>query len=321
MTTRHVACAADQNYVGHCAAMLDSLFLSNPDSEFHIHFLHPPTFDRVDRDRLEQFVVARGGRISFWPIPDRDVAGLPTMAIIPKAMWYRIFLPDLLPHVDRVLYLDADTLVVDDIGPLFTGPLDGAYVAAVANVLEPEFADRAQRLGLPASQTYFNSGVLVLNLEAMRADRCTDHIVQYARSESLHWPDQDALNVVLGARCILLHPRWNCMNSLYLFAEARDVFADGEVDEACARPAIVHFEGPQFMKPWHYLSKHPYRSTYLTHRAATPWPDVAIQGRTLSNRMLRPLPTTTRLLVLERWYHARNAFERRAASVSNRSSR
>jgi hypothetical protein len=75
------------------------------------------------------------------------------------------------------------------------------------------------------------------------------------------------------------------------------------------------------MKPWHYLSKHPYRATYLTHRAATPWPDVAIQGRTLCNRVLRPLPTATRLVVLERWYQARHAFERRAASVSSRSSR
>ena len=129
--------------------MLDSLFLSNPDNEFHVHFLHPPSFHPVDRASLERFVGEHGGRISFWPIADDDVAGLPTMTIIPKAMWYRIFLPDLLPDVDRVLYLDADTLVVDDVTPLFDQPLGHAYVAAVANVLEPEFANRVQTLGLP----------------------------------------------------------------------------------------------------------------------------------------------------------------------------
>ena len=302
MATRHVACAADQNYVGHCAAMLDSLFLSNPDIEFHLHFLHPPSFEPVDRDRLDRFVARAVATSRSGRSPTMMSPASATMTIIPKAMWYRIFLPDLLPDVDRVLYLDADTLVVDNVTALFDQPLDDAYVAAVANVLEPEFADRPQKLGLPASQTYFNSGVLLLNLEAMRADRCTDRIVEYARSESLQWPDQDALNVVLGSRCILLHPRWNCMNSLYVFPEASDVFAAGQVDEACPRPAIVHFEGPQFMKPWHYLSKHPYRATYLAHRAATPWPDMHIQGRTLRNRVLRPLPTATRLLVLDRCY-------------------
>src|SRR5262249_6196486 len=131
------------------------------------------------------------------------------------------------------LYLDADTLVVDDLAPLFTHGLDGRYVAAVANVLEPQFADRPQKLGLPAGQPYFNSGVLLLNLAAMRADHCTERILHCARTEPLLWPDQDALNLVLGARSVMVHPRWNCMNSLYLFPQARDVFGAREVDEAC----------------------------------------------------------------------------------------
>jgi lipopolysaccharide biosynthesis glycosyltransferase len=315
MTELHVACAADEAYVGHAAAMLDSLFVSNPGADIHVHFLHPPDFRADDLARLERFVRANGAQLASWAIADQMVAGLPTMDRVPKVMWYRIFLPDLLGDVERVLYLDADTLVIDDVTRLHTQPLDDAYVAAVANVLEPQFADRAQRLGLPPTQPYFNSGVLLFHLEAMRRDGCTAQIVDYARTQPLLWPDQDALNVVLGSRCVMLHPRWNCMNSLYLYPDAREVFEPGAVDEACGRPAVVHFEGPDLAKPWHYLSKHPYRAAYLRHRAATPWPDVEIEGRTLRNLMLRPLPTPTTITVLERWWRARAAIERQVKRV------
>ena len=268
--------------------MLDSLFLSNPDNEFHVHFLHPPSFHPVDRASLERFVVEHGGRISFWPIADDDVAGLPHDDHHPEGD----VVPDLpaRPAPRRrsgALPRCRHPFVVDDVTPLFDQPARRCLTSRPSPTCSSlEFANRVQTLGLPASQTYFNSGVLVLDLAAIRADHCTDRIVEYARSESLLWPDQDALNVVLGSRCILLHPRWNCMNSLYVFPEGSDAFATGQVDEACARPAIVHFEGPQFMKPWHYLSKHPYRSTYLAIVPPTPWPDVHIQGRTLRNRVL-----------------------------------
>jgi lipopolysaccharide biosynthesis glycosyltransferase len=306
--TWHVACAADERYVGHCAAMLHSLLeraRAASSREVVVHFLHAPTFPTPTRDQLAAFVATNGGRFTPWEIADDRVAGLPTMDRIPRTMWYRIFLPELLPDVERVLYLDADTLVVDDLAPLFDRPLDGAYVAAVPNVFEPRFAQRPQELALPRAQPYFNSGVLLFDLARMRDDGCTQQIVRMAKNEPLLWPDQDALNVVLGGRQVTLHPRWNAMNSLFLLREAQATFGAETVRDACARPAIVHFEGPALSKPWHYLNKHPYRAEYLRHRRATPWPDVAVEGRTWSNRLLRPLPTRAAMEVLGRWQWAR----------------
>jgi lipopolysaccharide biosynthesis glycosyltransferase len=140
--------------------------------------------------------------------------------------------------------------------------------------------------------------VLLFNLDEMRDAGCTDAIVAYARDRVLRWPDQDALNVVLGGRCVALHPRWNCMNSLFMLPEASAVFGSAVVHAARAEPAIVHFEGPAVTKPWHYLSKHPYRRSYEGHREATPWPDVDVGGRTLVNRVLRPLPAAATLSLL-----------------------
>jgi lipopolysaccharide biosynthesis glycosyltransferase len=134
----------------------------------------------------------------------------------------------------------------------------------------------------------------------MRRDDCTSRIEAFAKGRPLLWPDQDALNVVLGDRRIALHPRWNCMNSVFQMPEARAVFGEGTVRDACRDPAIVHFEGPSLVKPWHYLSKHPYRRAYRRHRAATPWPSYELEGRTWRRRMLKPLPTRAAVAVLSR---------------------
>ena len=73
-----------------------------------------------------------------------------------------------------------------------------------------------------------------------------------ARDE-LEWPDQDALNVVLGARRFALHPRWNRMNSLLLFPSDADVFGAEPSREARERPGDPPLRGPGANKPWHYL--------------------------------------------------------------------
>jgi lipopolysaccharide biosynthesis glycosyltransferase len=96
--------------------------------------------------------------------------------------------------------------------------------------------------------------------------------------------------VALAPKCRFVHPRWNCQNSLFFWPEAREVFGDATVDEAIANPAILHFEGPELAKPWHYLCEHPLREQFWTHVRQTPWPDPPIQGRTLKNMARKHLP-------------------------------
>jgi lipopolysaccharide biosynthesis glycosyltransferase len=148
---------------------------------------------------------------------------------------------------------------------------------------------------------YFNSGLLLLNLAALRRDGMSARLAAFGRegARRLKWPDQDALNALLGERCLPLHPRWNCQNSLFYYPWARRTFDAGTVAEALRDPAILHFEGGGIVKPWHYLSRHPYRARYLEHRRATPWPEVVLEGRTALNRLLHPLPTPWTIAILK----------------------
>jgi lipopolysaccharide biosynthesis glycosyltransferase len=209
------------------------------------------------------------------------VAALPEVKPFTRAMWFRILLPELLPDVDRVLYLDVDTIVTAPLTPLWETDISGHNLAAVTNVVEPWRGNRAADLGLPGPESYFNSGVLLLNLAELRA---TDAIRQLRecvaqRGDELIWPDQDALNLVLGDRRLALHPRWNCMNIFFWLPEAKEMFGEEVLADAMAHPGIRHFEGPSVNKPWHVGCEAAGRELYFAHRRAGPWPRVRRIGR------------------------------------------
>lgn len=232
-------------YARHARHLLRSLLA---DERVRVHVLHSWRLGPVARARLR---AGAGARVRLHRVPDRVVAGLPVNGPFTQAMWFRCLLPALLPEAERCLYLDVDTLVLDDLAPLWALDLGDAWLGAVTNVPLPIHAGRAERWGVPDAR-YFNSGVLLLHLEALRRDGAMPAVLRFAREHpDLGWPDQDALNVVLGERRLALAPRWNAMHSVLRFPWAAERFDEVELAEARARPAIRHFEGPGQNKPWH----------------------------------------------------------------------
>lgn len=284
MGTLHVACATSESYAPHAATMLHSVIAHRGGLDVHAHVLHPPALRRRTAAGLRATVESAGGRIDLHPIGDERVAGLPDLLErgLPLTLWYRVHLPELLPGVARVLYLDCDVLALDDLRPLWEIDLAGAYAGAVTNVWEPWNAGHPERLGLDP-RDYFNSGVLLLDLEAIRRDAVMERVLDYATTHELTWADQDALSVVLGPGHARLHPRWNAMNSVLMFPEAEAVFGPELVAEARARPGLRHFEGPTVNKPWHLLCGWRDREAYRRHRRATAWPRYVPAGITPGN--------------------------------------
>jgi UDP-glucose/galactose:(glucosyl)LPS alpha-1,2-glucosyl/galactosyltransferase len=283
-----VAAAADEAYAPHAATLFHSLLVGNDPASVRVHLLHPPEFSARTIRRIDAMVEGMGASAEFHRIDGAAVQGLPSAGRISRVMWYRLLLPDLLPHAERVLYLDCDTLVLDQLAPLWEMDISDSALAAVSNVFPMDLRRRPEQLGIE-QHSYFNSGVLLMNLEVWRGRSYGEQIGRLARdqAERLIFPDQDALNLVLGSQRINLHPRWNAQNSVFYFPWAVEVFGEQMVAEARTDPAIVHFEGPAYAKPWHYGSTHPYQQRYLEHRAQTPWPRVRLEGTPLAERFRR----------------------------------
>jgi lipopolysaccharide biosynthesis glycosyltransferase len=285
----HIACVVDRAYVPHCGVMLHSL-LSHATGSTIVHLLHGTDLQARDLSDLGRVVQRFDAELVLHPMAHEHFAGLPMSARFPAPEWYRLRLPELLNDVERVICLDCDLVVLDSLQPLWEMPLDGAVLAAVTDPLFPHLDARwVAGLGIRNPADYFNSGVLVMDLQAMRTEGAMPRVAEFARGHAgpLPYPFQDALNALFHGRRLRLHPRWNVQTTFYERGLA-PVFAAEPLRSALADPAIVHFLGP--WKPWHYRCKHPQRALYARFRAQTPWAQWQLEGRTLKHRFLRLLP-------------------------------
>jgi lipopolysaccharide biosynthesis glycosyltransferase len=304
-----VALALDSSYVAPASAVIRSCLLRHSGRELRFEVVHDGSISNSHLRRLEEMCLADGSEIYLHRMADRLLRSLPLIGRFGPIVWSRLFLPQLLDEASRVLYLDCDVLVLDRLDPLWQLDLGASVVAAVANVIEPAAREHVERIGVSAVGGFFNSGVILFDLDRMRSEGSSDQLVKFARDygEKLLWPDQDALNVVFNRRWHSLHPRWNAQNNLWSWrAGAIELFGAQRVDEAVRDPAIRHFEGPSVAKPWHYLSPVPHRDVYLDTLAQTPWADEPLEDRTISTRLIARLPRRWQLGVYRRVLNARS---------------
>src|SRR4051812_15508458 len=154
----HVAFPTDSSYLPWCATAIQSC-ADHDGSALRFHVLHDGTIDEGDQDRLEKMAARTGASLVFYGFDSADIAHLPAVDRFGRVVWLRMMLPDILPDLDRVLYLDADTFIVEPLRWLWQQPLGEAPLAAVANVAEPGNHPHIKELGILDPAGFFNSGV------------------------------------------------------------------------------------------------------------------------------------------------------------------
>lgn len=289
--------AADANYAPHVGAMLHSAFSATPGEPMRVHFLHRPGFDAAEAGRLQRLCAAHGAQFEAVEVDPAWLEDLPVGGWYVQEAWYRVFMPRILPAVDRVLWLDADTIVRSSLKPLWETPLQGKSLAAVPNAVLHAAADTVARLGIADRRQYFNTGVLLLDLARMRAEESESRLraAAAAKREWIRFADQDVLNCVYHGNFVRLPLAWNVLTHSYInVPETLRVHGADEFREAMREPRILHFTGRLAKKPWSYRCSHPHRDLYLRHRAAAGWPPPADPDRSLGARIVRHTPLRLR---------------------------
>jgi lipopolysaccharide biosynthesis glycosyltransferase len=182
---------------------------------------------------------------------------------------FRLVVGSSLPgDVSKVIYLDADLLIQRDIFELWEQDMQGKIVLAVQDSYIQKLPARYVPARAEADQPYFNSGVMVINLEAWRMAEIEQCCLEAARrlAHRTKWLDQHVLNACLAGRWGRLTPVWNKQFFLDVFPDWRcGPYAEKEFLEARSDLAIIHFSSRT--KPWHTFCDHP-RQDVLAYRAA-----------------------------------------------------
>jgi len=185
--------------------------------------------------------------------------------------YFRFFLPEVMAEYDKVLYLDSDVTVMKDVAALFSTDVSGYLAAAVRDI---DFAGVYASNDFPSEDTvqpsrqayardvlelkdpysYFQAGVMLMNLAEIRKTLKTEEMLQVARAHQYLYLDQDVLNMAFQGRIKLIDMRWNVLfdwnhqRIQNIFRKAPTAYFK-EYMASRQDPFIVHFGGT--LKPWH----------------------------------------------------------------------
>lgn len=186
-------------------------------------------------------------------------------------------MPDLLPEYDRAIYLDADTVLLHDIAELFHSPSSGfaavapditmhaynnspqateEYLGEYGNI--PTYWKQYLQLTKKAQETYFNSGVMVLNLKKIRQASLPSVIMDVLHSKPFIFVDQDILNIVFDGDVQPISLQWNFFSTLNPELRYPEPLL-AQRENAAKNIYLLHYAGKQ---PWRTAGMVPYENYF-----------------------------------------------------------
>ncbi len=248
-----------------------------------VHFLHDHTLSTDNRRYLMQMVRSYGQQLLFYDVEKLYRSRWLTFAEktkwmkektktdLTQASWYRLLLGEVLPDLERCIYLDADTIVNLDIAELWAEEGGENGLSAVRDLFSQEGHYSAfVGMGLGPEERYFNSGVLLLDLKKFQKEenlleRGADFLKEH---ELVDFPDQDILNRFFGKECCLLSEKYNTL-------VAREKKLGHDQIEAC----IYHYAGQKYT----IEAENNFSRLFLEYLVKTPWCNADFIGNLARN--------------------------------------
>lgn len=269
----NIICTIDNNYVQHCGVMICSVLSNIKDEEVHFTIINNGLESSL-KNQLKKIIHDFQQHVSFLKVDEDQLKGAMVSCHVSLATYYRLLIPELIDDtIDKVLFLDSDIIVRANINELWNINIDNSTHAAAVNPnISPGFK---ANLGIAADNSYFNAGVMLINLKAWRELEITikaiDFINQYP--ERITFWDQDVLNYLLYQSWTKLEPIWNAQEAIFNnnFTAEELGYKKDEYNQARNNPRIVHFTGAGYCKPWYYHCQHPFKQEYYAYLKKTPW--------------------------------------------------
>lgn len=251
---------ADDNYLMQTTVTISSLYINkNEDTIYNLFIiLNGKSEEKIKRLKgLER----NNFKISIIKI-DRikellkfDIKEIPAS---PTAIC-KFYIPVLLKEIDKVLYIDGDTLIERDLLELYNIDIKDNYIGAVKDTCG---LSRSLYRLFKKNVFYFNSGVMIMNLRKMREEDIPNKLMEYRINGYNHLMDQDALNYVLKGKVMELPFEYNTQlscfedvkrirntNRIRILREYFNIQKDiKNTDEIINMATILHYSGS--LKPW-----------------------------------------------------------------------
>lgn len=270
----NIAICFDDNFVMPAGVLLTSICISNNKNELTFYIISDSLSDENKRN-LKLIVEKYKKSINFIDISLENLKDFPiNLSSFTLATYYRILLSEVLPaDLHKIIYLDCDMLVVDDLLEFFNTDITSFSTAITPDMFYDD--ERiTNRLFYPVSEHYYNAGMLLINLDYWRNNKITEKTIDFIinHKELCLAHDQDAINAVLHGTIYTAPFRYNVQLDFFK-KKTKMIFSDiskiNDAREASKHPCVIHFTGPS--KPWKFQSYNPFESLWYYFQDKTIW--------------------------------------------------
>lgn len=247
----------DKNFYRPTLVSLTSLKVNR---SHNIHYRIYVFADNLDRYIKEQFsnLTSKYFDVFVTDVPntylDMNISKNVSTAHVNKTALLKFDIANILSSEKKVLYIDGDTVIQSNLKTLYNTSLDGYYLAAVKDIVS-EFEWHKKKV-IYKGNNYFNSGMMLMNLELMRQDKISKKLIDYRLNQFSFYMDQDAFNVVCGEKVKYLPVKYNFMNKLLRektidwVSRFYNVRLGKSEEKILSKCEIIHFASDK--KPWKY---------------------------------------------------------------------
>lgn len=246
-----VVFTTDTNFAPYTAIAIESVIAHmNPKRFYDIYVAHTDLSDDIQQ-KLEQLSNPQQFRVTCVSLLEKIPQNIKLyqQGRFSPAAFYRFFMPDMFYGYDKILYLDSDILVQEDVANLFDTPINKNVLGACKCILNKNYKKQiTKKLNLNPN-FYINSGILLINVHAWKKSKVKDAFLEFIQSGK-HFiaPDQDFLNMFFENSIYFLPDKWNVRWDVKInpaFFDAQDIEL---TDTLLKKPSIIHFISSK--KPW-----------------------------------------------------------------------
>lgn len=295
----NIVFASDNNYAQHTAVAMASVLVNTKVPQKIQFYLIDDEIQQENKEKITKTVQNLGGNIEFIKIKNSKLEDCYVSGELSRASYFRLDIANILGEsIEKIIYLDCDLLVYDDIEKMWQLDMGGKPVAATCDLgIMASARVRKQKnkfIGLPFDAPYFNAGVLIMDLKKWRDGNYAEAIIALATQNKYPNHDQDALNKFFMNNWQEIPLRWDVIPPVFnLFLKILNKpDLRKKAIEAKLNPAIFHYAGGY--KPWEYEIHDGFNDKYYEYLKLTEYKDAKMpqfdkrrKNRSIKRQMLR----------------------------------
>lgn len=282
----------DNNYVWQMGISLVSLFESHPNKKINIYLICTG-LSEVNKEKLNELVDKYSQNIRYIDLSELSLCPiLKSNGRWPLICYARLFAYKVLKDVNRLLYLDCDTVVLSNIESLFSDKYSSFPIYGAKDFIGDYYK---KLIGMSKNSVNINGGVILFNLNLYKELNPDDKIISFLKDygKRISYADQDVLNGTFWREFGFLDAKYDVMSIMKCFSYSEILklkhptacYTKKEVDEASHSPCIIHYTGNyRFKRPWFHNSNHPYKNYFDYYKKLSPWKDLILQDSQIESK-------------------------------------